>query len=676
MIHIVVLLLIFSFNSNIEETKLNLLPSVKFNSKIKKYSNIDPEDKLVASSNSNLQLPILYSKNIIYGDLMESEIEFSIDPSVDLPSEGYYLKIEKNKIKLTGKDKAGLFYAFITLDQLIDDSINNKTSLPILSIKDFPSLAFRPIHLDLKHHTEKQSYYFELIDELAKQKINGIIVEFEDKLKYESRPEVGSSDSFSIDWWIQLSNYAKERNIMINPLVQGLGHASYILKHKKNQHLRDDLKSDWAFNPLNPLTYRLQFDLYLDAIKATPHGKYLHVGGDEVNLIKRDNKSELELNLIWLNKVCEFAEKHDRIPIFWDDMPLKHAGFWNSLFNDKMTESQVDELWNKNEINLMKFIEKFPKNAVYMRWNYQKSDTYGNLKAMDWYSKNDLKVMGASAGQTRWTLMPQNESNISQIRSFSINSIEKKLDGLLLTLWDDDSPHFELYKRGISAFSEYSWSGNNLSIAEFKSRYRYRTFGSEFSNSKYGFIDILEKPVEMWLNMLLSENGWRPGLSKKQNPLETDIIDLPDLNNKGNWIKKHSERIKKAKKSLEISKKVDLIIDEIKKKGAKNQYALDIYKQVNQLTKFSSELILKLEKVDKSGDLKHLYGIIAEFDKMRSKFEDVYSKTRMINKPNDYILDQDHHHHPANQTINFDWQFLTEIMLLEKINTTYNYENL
>ncbi len=676
MIHIVVLLLIFSFNSNIEETKLNLLPSVKFNSKIKKYSNIDPEDKLVASSNSNLQLPILYSKNIIYGDLMESEIEFSIDPSVDLPSEGYYLKIEKNKIKLTGKDKAGLFYAFITLDQLIDDSINNKTSLPILSIKDFPSLAFRPIHLDLKHHTEKQSYYFELIDELAKQKINGIIVEFEDKLKYESRPEVGSSDSFSIDWWIQLSNYAKERNIMINPLVQGLGHASYILKHKKNQHLRDDLKSDWAFNPLNPLTYRLQFDLYLDAIKATPHGKYLHVGGDEVNLIKRDNKSELELNLIWLNKVCEFAEKHDRIPIFWDDMPLKHAGFWNSLFNDKMTESQVDELWNKNEINLMKFIEKFPKNAVYMRWNYQKSDTYGNLKAMDWYSKNDLKVMGASAGQTRWTLMPQNESNISQIRSFSINSIEKKLDGLLLTLWDDDSPHFELYKRGISAFSEYSWSGNNLSIAEFKSRYRYRTFGSEFSNSKYGFIDILEKPVEMWLNMLLSENGWRPGLSKKQNPLETDIIDLPDLNNKGNWIKKHSERIKKAKKSLEISKKVDLIIDEIKKKGAKNQYALDIYKQVNQLTKFSSELILKLEKVDKSGDLKHLYGIIAEFDKMRSKFENVYSKTRMINKPNDYILDQDHHHHPANQTINFDWQFLTEIMLLEKINTTYNYENL
>ena len=670
--------MIFSCSPNSEETKFNLLPSVKLNSNTNQYSTISPNDKLIAFSNSNDQLPILFSnsKNIITGNHLESKIEFTIDSSVDLPSEGYYLKIEKNKIKLTGKDKPGLFYAFITLDQIIEDSNNNKTNLPILSIEDFPSLAFRPIHLDLKHHTEKQSYYFELIDELAKQKINGIIVEFEDKLKYESRPEVGSSDSFTIDWWIQLSNYATERNIMINPLVQGLGHASYILKHEKNQYLRDDPKSDWAFNPLNPETYELQFDLYSDAIKATPNGKYLHVGGDEVHLIKRDNKSELELNLIWLNKVCEFADKHGRIPIFWDDMPLKHAGFWNSLFNDKMTESQVDELWNKNEINLMKFIEKFPKNAVYMRWNYQKSDTYGNLKAMDWYSKNDLKVMGATAGQTRWTLMPQNESNISQIRSFSINSIEKKLDGLLLTLWDDDSPHFELYKRGISAFSEYSWSGNNLSIDEFKSRYRYRNFGSEFSNSNYGFIDILEEPVQMWLNMLLSENGWRPGLSKKENPIKTEIIDIPDLDNKGDWIKKHSERIKKAKKSIKISKKVDLIINEIQKKGVKNQYTLEIYNQVNQLTKFSSELILKFENVDKSGDLKHLNGIVEEFDKMRSNFENVYSKTRIINKPDDYILDQDHHHHPANQTINFDWQFLTEIMLLEKIKKTYNYENL
>ena len=76
---------------------------------------------------------------------------------------------------------------------------------------------------------------------------------------------------------------------------------------------------------------------------------------------------------------------------------------------------------------------------------------------MDWYTNNNLKVMGATAGQTRWTLMPQNQSNIPQIRAFAISSIERNLKGLLLTLWDDDSPHFELYKRGIAAFAQYTW---------------------------------------------------------------------------------------------------------------------------------------------------------------------------------------------------------------------------
>ena len=652
---------------------LNIIPSIETFGDNNDFSNINPNDIEYAYSSENDKIPITYGylKNITFGDLQNALINFKIDNKIDLKSEGYILNIEKEKIFITAKDKAGLFYAFITLDQILENAIDEKTDVPILNIKDQPSLDFRPIHLDLKHHTEKQSYYFDLIDHLANLKINGIIVELEDKLKYVSRPEIGSSDSFSIEWWIELSDYAKSRNIIINPLVQGLGHASFILKHEKNIHLRDKPESDWAFNPLNPETYELQFDLYLDAIKATPHGKYLHIGGDEVHLVERDNKTELELNLIWLNKVCEFAEKHGRVPIFWDDMPLKHAGVYNPMFDDKISKKEVDEIWNKNEINLMNFIEKFPKNAVYMRWNYQKSDTYGNLKAMDWYSNNELTVMGATAGQTRWTLMPQNQSNIPQIKSFASSSVDKKLDGLLLTLWDDDSPHFELYKRGIAAFAEYSWSGNSLPIKEFKKLFRIKNFGSQFGDDNYAFIDLLEKPVGMWLNMLFSENGWRPGLSKKLNPLETDIIDLPDLNKKGEWSKKHKVRINKAKKSLEISNKVETVINNLIERDSENLYLLEIYSQVNELTKFSSNAILKLEKVDFDSDLEHLKNLENEFNIMRNKFEKIYSKTRILNKPKDYVLDQDHHHHPANQTVNFDWQFLSEIMLLKKIKETY-----
>ena len=65
---------------------------------------------------------------------------------------------------------------------------------------------------------------------------------------------------------------------------------------------------------------------------------------------------------------------------------------------------------------------------------------------------------------------------MDNIRSFALTSIEKKIDGLLLTLWDDDSPHFELYMRGIVAFSEYCWSGERRSKEEIKAAYRQREY--------------------------------------------------------------------------------------------------------------------------------------------------------------------------------------------------------
>ena len=655
--------------------KFKLLPSVQKLEFSNDLSTLNFENIKFAYSVNDNELPIRFdfTNHIKNNTQSKSSIDYHINSNLDLNQEGYKLNILKNKISIEAKDQAGLFYAFITLDQLIEDSKDQNINLPIVNIIDYPLLEFRSIHIDIKHHLEKKSYYFSLIDDLAKQKINGIIVEFEDKLKYELRPEVASPDALPIEWWLELSEYANSRNIKINPLVQGLGHASFILKHKKNKHLRDVSNSDWAFNPLNPETYDLQFDLYLDAIKATPFGKYLHIGGDEVHLLKREGKSELELNLIWLNKVCQFAEKHNRIPIFWDDMPLKHAGVYSSMFNSEISKEKVDEIWEKNELSLLRFIEMFPKNAIYMRWNYQKSDTYGNQKAMDWYTNNNLKVMGATAGQTRWTLMPQNQSNIPQINAFALSSIERNLEGLLLTLWDDDSPHFELYKRGISAFAEYTWSGNKKSIDDFKEVYRHRTYGSEFSNNEYAFIDKLEKPVSLWLNMLLNEKARRAEISKEENPLETFIIDLPDLENKGMWSEKYLNKIKNAKASLLISKEIEETINTIIAKSPKNKFTLEVYQQVNELVKFSSNIIVELEKLDLSEEteLNEILTFKNKFNTLRKKFEEVYSKTRILEKPNSYILDQDHHNHPANQSKNFDWQFFSEIYLLEKIEKKF-----
>ena len=625
----------------------------------------------------------LPARGVLLKDLQAAEtaetahIILSLEESPDLNAEGYTLDISEKQITISGKDKAGLLYGFMTLEQLMEDAKDQKVNLPLCKIRDFPLLSYRAIHIDIKHHREKTGYYYKLMDRLASYKVNAVIVEVEDKIKYQRQPIVGSDDALTIDEWQKLCDYAKERNIEISPLVQGLGHASFILKHDKYKDLRDDPESDWAFNPLDPKTYEVQFDLYLDAIAATPHGKYLHIGGDEVHTTgRRSGKSSMELQMIWLNKVCRFAEEQGRIPIFWDDMPLKHAGLYRPMFNPKLTRTQVDSIWKKNEHNLTEFIDQFPKNCIYMRWNYQTPGTYGNLKTMDWFTANGFQVFGATAGQTRWVLMPQDESNMENIKSFALSSIKRNLNGLLLTLWDDDSPHFELYLRGILAFAEYTWTGDKRTTLEMKSAYRHREFGHSVSDESFAFIDQLEEPVKYWKNVLVKKDSYRNDLMSMDNPEVDGIIDIPDPNNKGEWTEKYAERLELAKEMIKVCDSISFQIGEMKQKAARNHYTLEVYEQVNELVKFSYEVLIALENYDTPSEvmtddeaLKNLEMILRRFEVVRSRFEEVYSKTRILTKPENYLLDQDHHKHSANQSISFDWQYISELLFLAKLDS-------
>ena len=667
------LILFYSCKNNEIQDNFVLLPKVKNIEFSGESSSLNHDSEYIFHSETNSDLPVLLDSSfkLIKGDFENNNLSFKINNEIDIPAEGYYLNISKNGIDITAKDEAGLFYSFNSLRQLIADSKDQNINLPVVKIKDYPSLKYRSIHIDVKHHTEKKEYYFKLIDELASIKINGIIVEFEDKLGYERRPTIAAPDSYSISWWKSLSEYANERNIKISPLIQGLGHASFILKHDKYKNLRDVSNDDWAFNPLDPETYEVQFDLYKDAIDATPYGQFLHVGGDEVKVIDRNGKKGFELNLLWLNKVSEFAKQNNRTPIFWDDMYLKHGGVWMVTRNTKLTKEKVDSIWIDKEERLTEYLDDFPKNCIYMRWNYFYPWAEGNLKTIDWYKENNLKVMGATAGQTRWVLMPQDYSNIESIKSFALTSVEKELDGLLLTLWDDDSPHFELYKRGIYAFANYTWYGQELSSNEFKEKFNHRFFSPHLKNNN-NFIDDLDDPVRDWANLFVVEKKHRNQISKNKNSIETHLIKLPDNNSKGEWTKNNSKKIEKAKNHSSNLKIILEKIEELKTKTIRNNYALDVYEQVAKLAKFSYDALLTLESFDKEEiSIEEVIKLNQKFSDLRLEFEEVYSKTRNINKDNSYFLDQDHHNHTANQSLNMDWQFIAELKLFEKIKLNY-----
>ncbi|MBK7713052.1 MAG: family 20 glycosylhydrolase [Bacteroidales bacterium] len=263
--------------------------------------------------------------------LTESEgkgtLTLTLDTAIkNIPSdEGYILTISDEKAEITAKGEAGLFYGCQSLEQLLEDSRDYHKTVPSCKITDFPALSYRAVHFDVKHHLDHMNYYYESIDRLARYKINAVVFEYEDKLRYRRQPLVGAPQSISIEEMAALTRYARERHIEITPLVQGLGHATFILKHQEYAGLRELGWNTWAFCPLHEGTYQVLFDLYRDAIDATPGSKYLHIGGDEIGNIglcprckpMADKEGMLSLSLYWLKRVCDFARENGRIPVFW-----------------------------------------------------------------------------------------------------------------------------------------------------------------------------------------------------------------------------------------------------------------------------------------------------------------------------------------------------------------------
>ena len=138
--------------------------------------------------------------------------------------------------------------------------------IPAMLIIDYPAISYRAVHFDVKTSFRPHGVLLSGNRQTGPIQINAVIWELEDKLRYTRRPEIGAPNAISKQEMQALCRYAKERNIEITPLVQGLGHAGFILKH--HWELRENPDSDWEFCPSDPRTYDLQFDLYRDAIEA------------------------------------------------------------------------------------------------------------------------------------------------------------------------------------------------------------------------------------------------------------------------------------------------------------------------------------------------------------------------------------------------------------------------
>ena len=242
-----------------------------------------------------------------------------------LKEQGYQITARDGELQIMARGEDGLFYGTQTLLQLILRD-NNGYKVPGLTITDWPSTLRRAIHYDTKHHQDKGAYVRSFIKDLSRYKVNMLVWEWEDKFAYPSHPEIGAPGAFSMKEMQDLTKYAKQYHIQIVPLVQGLGHVSYILKWPQYSSLREIEASNWEFCPLKDGCYDLLFDLWKDAIDATPGSAYIHVGSDETFELaacenckaKSEELGKSGLYQLFINKAAEYLKSKGRKVMDWE----------------------------------------------------------------------------------------------------------------------------------------------------------------------------------------------------------------------------------------------------------------------------------------------------------------------------------------------------------------------
>jgi hypothetical protein len=150
-----------------------------------------------------------------------------------------------------------------------------------ISFRNFPLIAGRGVHLDLKGTPPTFSRLLSLLDDFSVLRYNLILVEWEDSFPWSVAPSFRSPTAYSEDEVRQFVEKAERLGLELVPLVQTLGHMENFLKGDRYAFLRERPDGDETINPLAPEAVPFVQSLILDVLRLMPQVKRFHLGGDE-----------------------------------------------------------------------------------------------------------------------------------------------------------------------------------------------------------------------------------------------------------------------------------------------------------------------------------------------------------------------------------------------------------
>ena len=306
----------------------------------------------------------------------EDDVENKLEVSVSDIEYEYILEIS-DKIKITAKDRKGIFYSVESLKQLIFEYYNDgKSEIPYMTIKDKPQMEYRGYMLDISRHFFGIDTIKKVIDCISLAKINKLHLHLSDDqgFRVESKiypklNEIGSmrketyGDEKPHGGYLtqeeikELVEYCDKRGIEIIPEIDLPGHTvAMIASYPELSCFNTKIETaTWAginhyvMCLANEKVYEFISNLLKEVLDLFP-GKYVHLGGDEApsyswtlcpkcqKLYKESGvHSYREYQSLFTDKVVEIVKGLGKTPIMW-----------NEAFSGGMNKDAIMQYWSED----------------------------------------------------------------------------------------------------------------------------------------------------------------------------------------------------------------------------------------------------------------------------------------------------------------------------------------
>ncbi|MDP4183798.1 MAG: family 20 glycosylhydrolase [Bacteroidota bacterium] len=321
-----------------------------------------------------------YLKSVTTAGKSEKSINLVLNKVSDnaIGAEGYALSVKPSGITIRANKPAGIFNGIQTLLQLLPSDIVSKGkvsttawNIPCVEVTDYPRFGWRGLMLDVSRHFFSKEFVKKYIDQMAQYKFNVFHWHLSDNngwrieiKKYPKLTEVGAwrvprtgvygsyegpregekatdGGFYTQEDIKEVVKYAQDRNITILPELDMPGHSMALAaaypavsctQQQSTVYPGGGPCGDNVLCVGNEDNFTMIDDILTEVAALFP-GKYIHIGGDEVDkgfwkacpkcqkrMKDEGLKNEEELQSYFITRLEKIVESKGKELIGWDEI--------------------------------------------------------------------------------------------------------------------------------------------------------------------------------------------------------------------------------------------------------------------------------------------------------------------------------------------------------------------